>query len=75
MMAKPTNREILIRLDERSHNTWRVVEKLEVHAREQNGYIRENYRATAKNTIYRKIIIGIGGTALLSFLLHLIGVY
>ena len=56
---------LLIRLEERSSNTWRLIEKLERHAAEQNGYIRENFMATSKNTIWRKVIVGVGGTSLL----------
>ena len=43
------------RLDERSLNMWHVLERLEKHQAEQNGYIRENFAATNKNTAWRKI--------------------
>ncbi len=56
---------LLIRLDERSHNTWRTVESqdkkidLIIEGQKiQNGSI-------LRNTIWRKVIIGVGGTSLL----------
>ena len=67
--------ELLVRLDEKSNNTWQTVEKIEKHIAEQNGYIRENFVATTRNTVYRRIILGVGGTAITAFILHLIGVY
>ena len=57
--------DLLIKLSERSFNTWRLIEKLERHAAEQNGYIRENFMATSKNTIWRRVICGVGGASLL----------
>ena len=46
--------ELLTRIDERSNNIWRVVEALEKHQAEQNGYIRENIIATTKNLFSAK---------------------
>ena len=57
--------DLLIKLSERIFNTWRLIEKMEKHASEQNGYIRDNFMATSKNTIWRKVIVGVGGTSLL----------
>ena len=57
--------DLLIKLSERSLNTWRLIEKLEKHAAEQNGYIRENFMATSRNTIWRRVIVGVGGASLL----------
>ena len=37
--------ELLIRLDERSQNTWRSVEKIEEHLGIQNGRVRSNSRS------------------------------
>ena len=45
--------EILVRVSERTLNIWHVVEKLERHQEEQNGYIRENIIATTKNSSWR----------------------
>ena len=64
-MNKETRDQLLFRLDERSINTWRLIEKMERHAAEQNGYIRENFIATSRNTIWRKVIVGVGGASLL----------
>ncbi len=74
-MDAKTRDELLIRLEERSLNTWNSIEKIETHIAEQNGYIRENFIATSRNTIYRRITIGIGGSAIMALILHLIGVY
>jgi len=53
--------ELLIRLDERTANTWRVVESLEKHNAEQNGILRETMVACSKNTAWRKSIVVFGG--------------
>ena len=68
--------ELLIRLDERSRNTYRVVEKLEKHQAEQNGFIQDTINQTTKNTTWRKAhtwVIGGIGTALVMGLTHLWG--
>ena len=39
--------ELLGRLDERSQNTWRSVEKIEKHVEKQNGRITKNRIAIA----------------------------
>ena len=40
---------------------------------------KENFIATTKNTVWRKVIAGVGGTVIVivvpAFILHLIGVY
>ena len=53
----------LSRIDERTQNIWRVVEKMERHAEEQNGYIRQNLEATSSNTNWRKALCWIIPTA------------
>ena len=53
--------QLLIRLDERSHNTWRSVEKIEKHQSEQNGFIQDNILSTQRNTTWRKVITPIVG--------------
>ena len=63
---KPTERDdLLIRLDERSHNTWRTIESQDKKIdliiegqRIQNGSI-------LRNTIWRRVIVGVGGASLL----------
>ena len=63
---KATERDdLLIRLDERSKNTWRTLEeqhekidKILDGQKVQNGSI-------LRNTIWRKVIVGVGGTSLL----------
>jgi len=61
--------ELFIRIDERTRNIWRVLEVLEMHQREQNGFIRENSISSAKNNSWRKIsmwILGIISTAIIA---------
>ena len=57
--------DLLIRLDERSKNTWRTLE--EQH--EKIGKILDGQKvqngSILRNTIWRKVIIGVGGTSLL----------
>ena len=57
--------DLLIRLDERSKNTWRTLEeqhekidKILDGQKVQNGSI-------LRNTIWRKVIVGVGGASLL----------
>ena len=67
--------DLLIRLDERSKNTWRTLE--EQHGK--IGLILEGQKvqngSIIRNTIYRKITMGIYGTLIVAFVLHLMGVY
>lgn len=52
---KPVERDdLLTRLDERTSNIWKAVEKIEHHAEEQNGIIRECIGNIAQNTSSRK---------------------
>lgn len=63
-MAKLTEDEqhdLMIRLDERSCNTYHLMEKVEAHQREQNGNI-------SKNTAWRRITVPVFFT-LLAFIL------
>ena len=63
---KPSERDnLLIRLDERSHNTWRLIESQDKKIdliiegqKTQNGSIM-------RNTIWRRVIVGVGGASLL----------
>ena len=64
-MDKDKRDELLIRLDERSRNTWRTVEgqdkkidQIIEGQRVQNGSI-------LRNTIWRRVIVGVGGASLL----------
>jgi len=70
---------LLARIDERTLNMWRVldesdqsinkkVDQILLHQIKQNGSI-------LRNTIWRRIIVGIGGSAVMALILHLIGVY
>ena len=77
---KPTERDnLLIRLDERSNNMYRVLteaddsisKKIDIliaHNTRQNGWI-------IKNTVYRRILVTVTGTLLTAFVLHLLNVY
>jgi len=46
------NKDLLIRIDERTQNIWKVLEQLETHQKEANGYIRDNMKSTARNTTW-----------------------
>ena len=59
MITKKEN-ELLVRIDERSLNTYKLMEKLEQHQGEQNGNIQETLLRTKTN----RILIGIGGVGL-----------
>lgn len=70
MMKQPERDNLLIDMrveqgkqGEGIRNIWRVVEKLEEHQETQNGFILENMKATAKNTMWRRTIMGIGGVS------------
>ena len=67
-MKAPERDQLLIRLDERTCNIWRSVEQLEKHQVEQNGLIQELFISTSRNTIWRKVIIGVGGTIITVFI-------
>ena len=60
-MTKTEEHELLIRLDERTCNTYTLVEKIEKHQSEQNGFIQDNILSTQRNTTWRKVITPIGG--------------
>jgi len=63
--VKQEDRDMLIRINERTHNIWRAVEQMEQHQREQNDSIRKLFNRTSTNTVWRRVIVSIGGTALL----------
>ena len=77
--------EILARLDERSNNTWKIVDKIEKHQTEQNDSISECVKQVAKNTVriaknttwlvVFRWIMGIGFAGMVSWMMHLSGVW
>ena len=70
---KPSERDdLLIRLDERSRNTYHLVETLEQHNREQNGTIQTLIGNCKTNTVWRKIIIGVGTPGLIALISYLV---
>ena len=65
-MLRPAERDkLLIRLDERTGNIWAIVEKLEKRQAEQNGQIHRLFLSNARNTVWRRVIIGVGSMALI----------
>ena len=61
---KPKERDdLLVRLDERSLNTYHLVEKLEQHNAVQNGFIQEQGEQVASNKAHIWWIIRILVTA------------
>ena len=81
--------DLLIRLDKLTKNIWRefddrddnikaYVKEIKQHQLAQNGQIKDLFYSTTKNTIWRKVIIGVGGSALLAIIgvmLKMAGVY
>jgi len=49
--------DMIIRIEERTRNIWRVVEKLEKHQSEQNGYIRIALTRSKVN----RVLLSVGG--------------
>lgn len=82
---KQEDRDMLIRINERTHNIWRIVEQIEIGQREQNGSIRtlftntnDNKVRTSANTIWRRVIVSVGSPVLLliiAWLLKLNGIW
>lgn len=56
MLSEDERDNLLIRLDERSRNTWQLVEKLEQHQAAQNGKLEEAVRSIYRNTIGRRVL-------------------
>jgi len=59
--------ELLVRIDERTSNIWRAVEKLEKHNAEQNGFILQCLNKTNSNKVWIRVISGIGGSVIIFF--------
>ncbi len=53
-------------LKEGVHNTYYLAEKLERHNALQNGQIIKIMEASNKNTVWRRVIVGIGGTVIIT---------
>ena len=56
--------DLLVRLDERTNNIWRTVEKMEDHVEKQNGFILTCLTRSAVNSRVIKIISSLGGAAI-----------
>ena len=66
---KPEERDkLLSRLDERTANIWKSIEKLEKHQETQNGHILETFTRSSRNSLWIKIVSGVGGAAILAFI-------
>ena len=66
--------EILARLDERSNNTWAIVDKMEKHQVEQNSSIQRALKLANKNAIWVTVfkwVTGLGFAGIISWLLQL----
>jgi len=71
-------KNLMTRIDERTQNIWRSVEKLEKHQAEQNGFILQNMKSIAKNTTWvyvLKWILGASIAGIISWLAHLEGLF
>lgn len=65
---KEKDGELLARIDERTNNIWRTVEAMEKHQLTQNGFIKELFKTCNANTVWRRVIIGVGTTVLLGII-------
>ena len=52
--------ELLARLDERSRNTWHMVEKMEAHQVVQNGLLLETCKRSISNAVWIKTFRWVG---------------
>ena len=59
---------LLARLEERTRNNYHLSEKIEQHMAVQNGLIMENIRGIQRNTVWRKVIVGIGSAIIAWFI-------
>ena len=53
-MKAPERDALLIRLDERSNNSWRAIESIQNHLEIQNGHLLELIQTSQRNTIFRR---------------------
>jgi len=63
--------EVLIRLDEKSNNIWRSIEKIESHQEAVNGHIADLIECTSKNTGWRKVSTSLWVGLILAFIAFL----
>jgi len=54
-------RDMMVRFSERSINTYHLMERMEAHQREQNGFIREALMRSRVN----RTLLSIGGSLIL----------
>ena len=68
-MEKRETEELLIRLDEKVANIWRVLDEQEFSVSKQIDKLVEGQKTQngniLKNTIWRKVIVGVGGSSVL----------
>jgi len=63
---KPTERDdLLIRLDERTRNTWQLTEKIELHQKEQNSHVADHCKILERHSLTIRIYGAIGGSFIL----------
>lgn len=72
-MTRQEQHDLLIRLDERTRNIWRVAENLEKQQKEQNGALRKAIKAIEKNTTFRVITLKVLVYAIPSLLALFLG--
>ena len=73
---KPKDRdELLIRLDERSRNTWTTTEKIEAHLVRLNDGVAKHSIKLGILWGERKRIIGLISTGAIALILKLVGIY
>ena len=70
--------ELLSRLEERSCNIWRVVERLEDSQIKQNGLIQDNIKKTTRNSTWLvalRWIVSISLPIIVLLVTHLYGLW
>ena len=60
-MPDRTLEDSIIRIDERTLNIWRTLEKVERHQAAQNGKLDEFCLQVNRNTVWRRVIVSVLG--------------
>ena len=77
-MLDTEEKELLIRLDERTANIWRVVEEVKLQVENQNGVVDDVCKKIDKASLLINLILGFGIPALLTlggWILHIEGMF
>ncbi len=56
--------DFIVRIDERTLNIWRTLEDIKKHQESQNGKLEEFCFQVNRNTVWRRVMLGILGVAI-----------